>query len=808
METRKAWDERLFLIAYVLWMLYAVLNITLWCKYDIVSIICGYMRRTAFLLLLIRILIRRRYTVKDVIGIFLIIFCNIISRNSVYNLQIITTSIFVYCATDVKFEKILKATFAVQTAVMVVTVAAAQVGILENLIWEDGVRIRYSLGYEYCGYPAHLLLFMTLIWFCIRKKAYLFDAAIWLGLNYVMYRWTVSRTDFYLAVLGIAGFFVWGRTYQSQIINRFRDFITKHGFTLAALLSVAAHFFYNSNNALHAKINYVLNGRLQLGYNAIQEYGFSLFGEKIKWIGQGGLRANPERVYNYVDNAFLKETLSYGIVFMIVLAVGYYLVGRRIARSSNYTLGWAVLVSLAYGVINAHLCIMTFNVFILLLGEVFELDKEIARNSIPELLTTLYPARLPLRTKRMLRVGVLIVVFGYLTYVQIGGNSYMVGYRAFHRWIICGLLFLLSFLCAEGGQRKNGDKTLSCLTAAFLFIGCISDFFLDKKFSNSSFFMLLFGGMLICSWGRMKQPNQLIEEFKWAYKIWFGLAVLLCIAFRPALPGICYSGIFPSADSFGIAMLIAAAVFLGDCEKGRWAILNTGGAVVSLYFIWTTQHFLLAAISVLLVGGYFIFKISYLIGLDKRCHGIYIMESLAGMAFGILCVFLMRKLLYNISPLSGFAVALEKDTVEYIEYTIPQLLQNGAWMDVISEKLELFGEYILYTNVIGHDYVAKIGKRQTWPDNGLLMSLYRYGVVAAVPYAGMLIVYFWRALLHTIRKRDFFIAGMAVVCISVSMVETIEMPFVHMGWFVFYFVLAWLLVLDKGEANEIFEHKD
>ena len=40
-------------------------------------------------------------------------------------------------------------------------------------------------------------------------------------------------------------------------------------------------------------------------------------------------------------------------------------------RKTEYMLGWAVFVSLLYAVANAHLCMVTFNVFILSLSGVF-----------------------------------------------------------------------------------------------------------------------------------------------------------------------------------------------------------------------------------------------------------------------------------------------------------------------------------------------------------------------------------------------------------------------------------------------------
>lgn len=368
-------DELLFLTAYTLWLISAVLSITLWQRYDAVDLLCEYFRKTAYLLLVGKFLLKRRYTDRDVVGVLVIIFVCAVTAHSDNNKQLLPVVLFVYSAAGIRFEKILKVTFIVQTAIMVLTVAGSQLGLIRDLMWYEGERARHSLGYDYCGYPAHLLLFMTLMWVCIRKKAHFIDCAVLLAVNYVMYLLTDSRTDFYLSVLGIAGFFVWERTPRLKAADRARNFLSRFGFHIACVLSIAVHWIYDPQNPVWLRMNQTLNNRLQLGYDAIHEYGFSLFGENIKWYGQGSLRSDPTRVYNYVDCAFLKETLTFGLLFLCLLAVGYYLAGRKAERRGDILISWAVLISLAYSVINAHLCVLTFNVFILLLSAAFEADE-------------------------------------------------------------------------------------------------------------------------------------------------------------------------------------------------------------------------------------------------------------------------------------------------------------------------------------------------------------------------------------------------------------------------------------------------
>lgn len=361
----------LILSAYLLWLCSAVLGITLWNDFTLIKELRNYFMQLAYLMLIITFLFKSQYSQRDVIGIGVILFCCIVSAQSVYNNTIIPVIIFAYFMSEINFEWTLKSTFLLQAIMMIITIVACKTGILEDIIWQEGDRIRYSLGYDYCGYPAHILFFMTLIWFSLRKKARIFEGALFLFLNYGMYVITDSRTDFALSVVGVAGFFIWERSQKYKSLNIIKNHITKYSFMIAAIVSIIVHWIYNEQNSTMAKINMLLNGRLALGHDAITTYGFSLFGQKIRWIGQGSLKADPTRVYNYVDCSFLKEALSYGIVFFIVLGIGFYIASKKIILLKNNILGWAILMSLAYSVINAHLCVLTFNVFILILGGCF-----------------------------------------------------------------------------------------------------------------------------------------------------------------------------------------------------------------------------------------------------------------------------------------------------------------------------------------------------------------------------------------------------------------------------------------------------
>lgn len=810
MERKAKWDEQIFLAAYALWMICAVAKITMWREYEAVTIICRYLQQSAYLLLIVRFFLKKKYTVKDVAGIFLILFSCIIAERSVYNDQIISAAIFVCCAGNVRFDRIVKYTFFIQLFFLIITVSASQIGILEDIIWNDDGRMRHGLGYRYCGYPAHVFLFLSLMWLCLRKKVKILDAALLVLLNYGIYQLTDARTDFLLAVFGIIGFFVWTREFHSRYLNSIRDFAVKYGFAVIAFVSITAHLLYDQNISWMYRLNLLLNGRLQYGYSAIQEYGFSLFGSPIRWIGQGSLMQDPSQVYNYVDCSYLKETLSYGLLFLCVLAVGYYLAGRRIVKQKNYVLSWGLMISLVYSVINAHLCYLVFNVFWLALGCVFDTERQPERNDLTEVLAEAVPAGYKCRWGKLSRVGVFLFVLAYMTAIQYAGEISLAKNAAVHQWILCSLIFLLALLYSENNIRKEPIRRtiLLRLVLVFLLLACISDFWINKRFRYSAFCLFFFGSIFLRSWRSMQEPRHLLDEFFLAYKIWFLAVLLSSVLTRPANPGICYSGIFIDAGDFGISMLIAAIIFLGDALRfGKRGVINGIGAVIALYFVWTTQKSAIIVLAGFLAMLYAGFQVLFYIRAEKETKKRQLIMGLFFLLFGATAVFTVRELLYYLPNALGTAIVFGKDNIEYIQGTFLEQIRNGIWIENLEEKFYLAGSYLQQMNLLGHKFLMKINGKNVWPDSSLIMSAYRYGVAAGAVYLMMTGAYFWESIHHVFKRCSFTAAGIAMACCFLAIIENMELPFLKIGWLVFWLGLAWILIEDKGDHDEVSEYR-
>lgn len=800
-------EERLYLAAYTLWMISALWNLSLWNELACTAIVRHYLQNTAYLLLLIKFFSKKRYTAKDTAGIAMLIFCCALASHAYYHRHIIAAAILIYSAGNVRLSKILKCNFVIQSVFMAATIGASSNGLLKNVIWYEGERVRYSLGYAYCTYPSHLLFFLTLTWFCLQKKIRIFDSLLFAGMNYLMYLQTDTRTNFYLSLFAIAGFFIWNRNLKWPVLLRIRDWFTCYGFIPIAVISIALHWFFNPNIAFMAKLNTLFNTRLQLGHDAIQNYGFSLFGKDLQWFGQGSLKANPSLVYNYVDCSFLKETLNFGILFLFLIAVLFYLTGKKLSEAKAYPLSWAILIMLVHSSFNADLCMPVFNVFLLSNGILFtDNQTENASKSPAQIIAETCSRFIHNDSRSFFRTIIFLAFALYLVFLQHQDIDFIVRNRCLYIWIANGTLFLLSALCCEPNNGSPTAKLKKSLPLQiFLILVCISDFIFNKYYRYSGFSLLTFGGLFCCSWHSMEDPEVLLDDIKHALKLFFIAALICCLISRPAFFTICYSGIFTNASAFGICLLIILVVFFNDSFHKPPRFLDITCAVITCYLIWITRQPTIILIAAFLLLYYLFFFAAAWKQSGPLLRRLRLKKIGKGLITGIAACLLIAVILHSITPQMGFGISYANDTVQSSKIVFSALSGDNikdVVRDLLAEKWEICREYLNDLNLIGHPSFLKIDGTRIWPPNSILINLYRYGIPAGISYAVIILLYLFLALWQSIKNRDFFLFGMMTTCVFFSMMETAAIPFVSPAWIMFYFSLGWLMVSSpQSEAK-------
>lgn len=398
--------------------------------------------------------------------------------------------------------------------------------------------------------------------------------------------------------------------------------------------------------------------------------------------------------------------------------------------------------------------------------------------------------------KRVIRTGLFCIILGYLTRVEMLGNSYMINYASVHIWFVSGLLMILAAFCWEK-DAKLKKTSIYIFVLLFLLFACISDFEVKKKFRYAAFAMFAFGGIFCKCWNSMEHKEHLISEFKGAYKLLFAVLFIYCIVCRPAYPGMCYSGYLSDTQLYGINVLFAYIVFLSDVQQKKTGIVNGIAAINTLYLIWLTQQqllFLAAGVLSVIYLVCFLYR-WIVVGTENKKR--QLQKWLITFILGTMSVFIIRKIIFVLPIKIGTVIVYENEQQTKIEMTILEQLTNCNWKYFFMTKWLVCKEYLRHINLLGHANLTEFHGTARWPESRTVMNLFRYGAAAGVTYGLVLGLYFRAIVRYTKKHQDFFVIGLAVAGILAGLIAPMEKPFAQMGWIIFYFGICWMLTAGE-----------
>lgn len=375
MEKREKWSEILYLTAFVLWLFIGLIKYTYFKDIFPVSKIDNYVFYVVLLLLLAKLTVDFIFDFKHVAGLFLLLLFMTIAWAG-GRLQFAVMFALIYSASGVSFEKILKASFVLQLLVFLSTIAACRTGVLADTVWTDGNRLRHGLGFTHCMLASHFGLYLSLIYIVLVKKMTLVRAIVIIGLNYILYRYTMGRTDMYLSVLFVILAFCFGNLGQRIRGERIFGWLAALIPWISLGVSVVLTRIYVWNDPIWHRLNSVLNNRLTFAQLGAQNYGFTWFGQKIRWVGVSSLTYHPEWTYNYVDNSYLMMMFTYGTLFILCYCAAMSYVLYHKMKKKETMLMVCLVVTLIFGLINPQSMYLTYNPFLVLLAAAWNPGKK------------------------------------------------------------------------------------------------------------------------------------------------------------------------------------------------------------------------------------------------------------------------------------------------------------------------------------------------------------------------------------------------------------------------------------------------
>lgn len=313
------------------------------------------------------------FNLKEIVGTTCVLFVAAISWRLVRNINILLYISFIFAARNVDFQKLIRLFFGTVGILLMGTILISQADIVKDFVYvRDGFH-RHSLGIGYPTDTAAYVFYLLLAYYYLAFKNLTWRSYITIFLLDVgLYELTQARNSFLLILLTIPVIWVAKRASQGHLVERGVASFYWVIVPLTAYCTVFLSWLYNDNNKLFRILDHILSGRLSLSHQAIDKYGFSIFGHHIVengWGGSKGLKNfhNPSFSYFYIDSSYVRLAVIYGLLIGILIVIFMTIIAYQSTLRREYILAAIIMMVSLHCVIEQHLIDFNYNPFILAL---------------------------------------------------------------------------------------------------------------------------------------------------------------------------------------------------------------------------------------------------------------------------------------------------------------------------------------------------------------------------------------------------------------------------------------------------------
>lgn len=356
-----------------------------------VSIITTLSRYLSLTIVIIKILMCdiQQYNKSTWIRIGVLCFISIIVGKVSDSRLLFQYLVLILGSYKVNFDKVAKSALIIEATTVSVIILLAITNVIPNRVFgrTNNDVIRYALGFKYSTYPAIYMWYFTTLYLYIKKEKISWcQYSVLAVINIIFYIITDSRTEL-ICSLGIILITISFYNCHNKKIKMFFANITKYSVIIFTIICVCITIGYNPKISFMNKLNKALSGRLSLAQKGMENFGITIFGNKIEWIGLSLVYSgvNTAKEFNFVDIAYLNILYNYGLVTLIIILYFFCGVTKKQIEKSNTYFCCTMLIIAIHGIINPQLFQITYNIFILLFVELIisckEEDKKVKKSS-------------------------------------------------------------------------------------------------------------------------------------------------------------------------------------------------------------------------------------------------------------------------------------------------------------------------------------------------------------------------------------------------------------------------------------------
>lgn len=370
-RTKKISLDKLYIFIYLWYVVVRVLGATQF------SLIEGWpLIRTATnyltVLFLVIILFGKKINTYSLflIGIFIVIG----GISSLTNEKLFETGIlvlFIVNGNNVKNDRFLLSYVKTVSVLVAVTIILSKTGIYySDYRYGTNGEIRQYLGFLSATHSSNYFFHLVLAYVGQKKKNLTVkESIIILALNFYFFCMTNTKAVFYYTIALIV--FLWLFQWWPKLFkNKLAKTVIPLIMPVSAISSIAFSYFYNPNNSFLFKLDSLLSYRLRLARQAIDLYGLPLFGSDVTWqTGRYGIERYTS--YLFVDTAFVNIILTYGIILLIFVVIGFSLMISMCIEQEKYFMTVALAFLSIHSFSDPQLLELRYNPYILFLFSAF-----------------------------------------------------------------------------------------------------------------------------------------------------------------------------------------------------------------------------------------------------------------------------------------------------------------------------------------------------------------------------------------------------------------------------------------------------
>lgn len=279
--------------------------------------------------------------------------------------------IFILGARDVDFKRLIYIYLVLGTILLSFIFFTSLMDLTKDLIFHRGHTIRRAFGIIYStDFAAHVLYLVLAYCYLFFKQLSWKSYLVFILLAIFLIKFCDARLNAYSLILAIPVMMIGQRAQKGYVVSKS---IANFYWTLPVLagyITTFIFYLYTPNNKLLERLNTLLSGRPYFSHTALTKYGISMWGQHIHENGLGAVggiknAAVNDANYFYIDSAFIRLLVIYGLVMALLIVIAMSIIAWRSIEKRDFALASVMVIVTISAIVEQRLLDFGYNPFLI-----------------------------------------------------------------------------------------------------------------------------------------------------------------------------------------------------------------------------------------------------------------------------------------------------------------------------------------------------------------------------------------------------------------------------------------------------------